>query len=108
MSEKKINAAFRLMIIDIEEDRIVLDEFCDVALGGYARNSENGKSCADVKGICVAKCNVMTGLGASMAAEKIIEKHKKNVIAGLLVDVSGGDLESAIDEIFGGDDGAET
>ena len=47
----------------------------------------------------------MTGLGASMAAEKIIEKHKKKVIAELIENASGGDLESAIDEILGGDDG---
>ena len=37
MSE--IKHAYRLMVIDIEKDQVVLDEFCDCIVGGVGKKS---------------------------------------------------------------------
>lgn len=96
----KIQGKYRVMIIDIAEDKVVFDEFCDVVLGGCAKNSEDGKRCSDVKGIGAANCNLFAGMAACMAAEKIVQKHKNKLAKGILNDITGGDVDSVLDKFL--------
>ncbi len=101
MSENKANAAYRLMVIDIEEDKIILDEFCDVFLGAYAKNSEDGKRVVDAKGSSLVKSNYYGVAAACMAAEKIIEKNRNRLVKEILNDAGVGDVENIIDNVLG-------
>ena len=101
MSDNKVNAAYRLMVIDIEEDKIILDEFCDVFLGAYAKNSEGGKRVVDAKGTSLVKSSYYGVAAACMAAEKIIEKNKKRIVKEILSDAGAGDIENVIDNVLG-------
>ena len=109
MSEKKINAAFRLMIIDIEEDKLILDEFCDAIIGGIAKEPTEGKKGLVMGNVLNAvKCGIPAGVAAVSAAEDAIEFHKKKTCKLFAEKIGLGDLDSMIDKILGGDDGAET
>ena len=106
MSEIKVNASYRLMIIDIEEDRIVLDEFCDAIIGGIAKESTEGKKGLVMGNVLNAvKCGIPAGVAAVSAAEDAIGLHKKMTCKLFAEKMGFGNLDSMIDKILGGDDG---
>ena len=101
MSE--IKHAYRLMVIDIEEDKLVIDEFFDAIVAGVARENKefeksecNSIACCRVENIAVVAASVD-------AAEKAIEKQKGNIIE----DISKIGVPKIIKKIFGIESGEE-
>ena len=81
MSE--IKHSFRIMIIDIEKDKVVLDEFADAIVGGLAKNGSSPKN-IDRSEMCICKSSFAAGIGAVAAAEEAIKIQKKQVIKSFM------------------------
>lgn len=81
MSE--IKHSFRIMIIDIEGDKVVLDEFADAIVGGLAKNGSSPKN-IERSEMCICKSSLTTGIGAVAAAEEAIKTQKKQVIKSFM------------------------
>lgn len=80
--EKEMNEikhSFRIMIIDIEKDKVVIDEFADAIVGGIAKNVMPGEDVACAE-IAVTRATTPTLTAAIMTAEGIIQKQKKMII----------------------------
>ena len=76
MSEVK--HSLRLMIIDIEEDKIVVDEFCDSVIVGAAQTRETMPP--QKIEIAASKSGYIEGIFAVEAAESAIRTQKKKII----------------------------
>ena len=81
MSE--IKHSFRIMIIDIEKDKVVLDEFADAIVGGIAKNGSSPKN-IDRSEMCICKSSFAAGIGAVAAAEAAIHTQNKQVIKSFM------------------------
>ena len=97
MSE--IKHSFRIMVIDIEEDKIVIDEFADAIVGGIAKNGRTLKNIEKTE-ICACKCSFAAGVGAVAAAEVAIKTQKKQVIKSFMEKAT----PEMIKECFGGEE----
>lgn len=97
MSE--IKHSFRIMIIDIEEDKVVIDEFADAIVGGIAKNGSSLKN-NERSEICACKCSFIAGIGAVEAAEKAIMTQKRQVVKSFMEKAT---LEM-MKECFGGEE----
>ena len=101
MSEVK--HAFRIMLIDIEADKIILDEFCDAVVAGIAKNPESGKV-QDAGNVLVAcKCGLATGIVAVAAAEEAIQKQKDKTVESFLKKGGISNVDEFMKEALGGD-----
>ena len=74
----KIKHSFRFMIIDIEEDKVVVDEFCDAVVVGAAQTRE-GMPPQPIE-IAACKSGYIEGVFAVTAAEKAVMTQKKKII----------------------------
>lgn len=97
MSE--IKHSFRIMIIDIEKDKVVLDEFADAIVGGLAKNGSSPKN-IDRSEMCICKSSFVAGIGAVAAAEEAIKTQKKQVIKSFMEQAT----PEMIKECFGGEE----
>lgn len=96
MSDVKHN--FRFMIIDIEEDKVVVDEFCDAVVAGIATNGCT-PGFADSQEILACKCGLLAGTAAVGAAEKAVMTQKKQIIKSFMEKAT----REEIMECFGGE-----
>jgi hypothetical protein len=97
MSE--IKHSFRIMIIDIEKDKVVLDEFADAIVGGIAKNGSSPKN-IDRSEMCICKSSFAAGIGAVADAEAAIHTQKKQVIKSFMEKAT----PEMIKECFGGEE----
>lgn len=97
MSE--IKHSFRIMIIDIDEDKVVVDEFADAIVGGIAKNGSTPKDIERAE-VCVCKCDFISGIRAVEAAEKAIMTQKKQVIKSFMEKAT----PEMMKECFGGEE----
>ena len=86
MSENKTHA-FRIMVIDIAEDKLVLDEFCDAIIVGISR-SDGDPKINEAKEFMAAKCHILTQSCSVKAAEKAIATAKKEVVESFMRDAT--------------------
>lgn len=93
MSE--IKHAYRLMVIDIEEDKVVIDEFCDAIVAGVATN---GGSPEDTKGkeLLCSKSDLFAGIAVVVAAEKAIMRQKREFVRSFMKKASPEDIAAAL------------
>ena len=106
-----VKHAFRLMIIDIDADKVVADTFCDAIVAGLASKAVDGDG-SEGKGthsvLSASRCDSRIIVEAVMAAEEAVEKTKRKTVGALLKEISDGDVSKMINEIFGeGNDGCE-
>ena len=99
-----VKHAFRLMIIDIEADKVIVDEFCDAIVAGTATKSDDGEGPGTHNVLSASKCDLHIGVAAVMAAEEAIEKTKKNTVEAVLKRAAGGDIGDMIKKFFEEDD----
>lgn len=93
MSE--IKHAYRLMVIDIEEDKVVIDEFCDCIVGGVGKNvEEEGKTGSSV--LVMQNGFAFTGVAAVEAAEKAVKLQKRKLVEGFLTTASPEEIAEVI------------
>ena len=93
MSEVK--HSFRVMVIDITEDKVVVDEFCDAIVAGLASNDGKiGKY--DGSEIVASKCNFIAGIGAVEAAERAVMRQKKEFVKSFMKQASPEDIVKAL------------
>lgn len=78
-----VNKSFRIMIIDIAEDKIVVDEFCDAIVTGIASSGDNIGETEGSEITCV-KGNVFAGIAVVAAAEKAVMTQKKQIIKSFM------------------------
>lgn len=97
MSE--IKHSFRIMIIDIEKDKVVLDEFADAIVGGLAKNGSSPKN-IERSEMCICKSSFAAGVGAVAAAEEAIKTQKKQVVKSFMEKAT----PEMIKECFGGEE----
>lgn len=97
MSE--IKHSFRIMVIDIEEDKVVIDEFADAIVGGIAKNVSTPKE-IEKSEICACKCSLIAGIGAVEAAEKAIMTQKRQVVKSFMEKAT----PEMMKECFGGEE----
>lgn len=97
MSE--IKHSFRIMIIDIENDRGVVDEFADAIVGGIAKNGSSPKN-IDRAELCICRSGFAAGIGAIESAEKAIMTQKKQVIKSFMEKAT----PEMMKECFGGEE----
>lgn len=102
MSEAK--HAFRLMIIDIDEDKILVDEFCDAVIAGTAQNPEEGKKQEGGNIIGACRCALLTSVAAMSAAEEAVRKQKAKVVASLLEEDGIGNAQDLMKAVLEGED----
>lgn len=102
MSEVK--HAFRLMIIDIDEDKILVDEFCDAVVAGTAQKPEEGKKQEGGNVIAACRCALITSVAAMSAAEEAVRKQKAKVVASLLEEDGSGNVEDLVKAVLDGED----
>lgn len=81
MSE--IKHSLRIMIIDIEKDKVVLDEFADAIVGGIAKNVMPGED-GDCAEIAVVRATTIGVMNAVTAAESIVKKQKRMLLKDFL------------------------
>ena len=93
-----VKHSFRITIFDIEEEKVLVDEFCDAVIAGIARNGSKPGS-VDAQEIGVCKCGIRAGVGAVTAAEKAVMTHKKEVIKSFMEKAT----PEMIKECFGGE-----
>ena len=108
MSE--IKHAFRLMIIDIEKDEIVRDEFAESIVAGIARN--DGKATNGMT-MVIGRATMKETIIATLSAEKAVNYAKRNTVEDFLKDKNLSELEKIIGEALEeleemGDEGEET
>ena len=89
-----VNKSFRIMIIDIAEDKVVVDEFCDAIVAGIASSGgpieeTEGREIACVKG------NVLAGIAVTGAAEKAIMRQKREFVRSFMKNASPEDIAAA-------------
>lgn len=97
MSE--IKHSFRIMIIDIDEDKVVVDEFADAIVGGFAKSGSTPKE-IEKSEICACKCSFIAGIGAVEAAEKAIMTQKRQVVKSFMEKAT----PEMMKECFGGEE----
>lgn len=102
MSEVK--HAFRLMIIDIDEDKVVVDEFCDAVIAGAAKNPEEGKQQDSGTVIAACRCCLTAGMAAVVAAEEAVQKQKRKIVASFLEKGGVGNVEDLVKAVLEGED----
>ena len=93
-----VNKSFRIMIIDIAEDKIVVDEFCDAVVAGIADNGCK-PGFTDSQEIIACKCGLNAGTAAVVAAEKAVMTQKKQIIKSFMEKAT----PEEIMECFGGE-----
>lgn len=95
MSE--IKHSLRLMIIDIEEDKVVVDEFCDSVIAGVAQKRE----AMPPQKIEIAACKsgYIEGIFAVEAAESAIRTQKKKIIKTFMEKAPS----EVVEEVLGSD-----
>lgn len=79
----EIKHNFRFMIIDIKEDKVVVDEFCDAVVAGIATNGCK-PGFTDSQEIIACKCGLLAGTAAVDAAEKAVMTQKKQIIKSFM------------------------
>ena len=94
----EIKHNFRFMIIDIEEDKVVVDEFCDAVVAGIATNGCT-PGFADGREILACKCGLLAGTVAVNAAEKAVMTQKKQIIKSFMKKATSEEIM----ECFGGE-----
>ena len=82
MSEAK--HTFRLMLIDIDADKVLVDEFCDAVVAGTAQDPEEGKLQEDGNVIVACRCGLSAGIAVVAAAEEAIQKQKNKTVENFL------------------------
>ena len=93
MSETK--HAYRLMVIDIEEDKVVIDEFCDCIVGGVGKKvEEEGKTGSAV--LVMQNGWALTGVAAVEAAEKAVKLQKRKLVTEFLKTASPEEIAEVI------------
>ena len=93
MSE--IKHAYRLMVIDIEEDKVVVDAFCDCIVGGLGQTSEEeGKTGAEA--LVIQKGWALTGVAAVEAAENAVKLQKRTLVEEFLKTASPEEIAEVI------------
>ena len=97
MSE--IKHSFRIMIIDIDEDKVVVDEFADAIVGGFVKSGSTPKD-IEKSEICACKCSFIVGIGAVEAAEKAIMTQKRQVVKSFMEKAT----PEMMKECFGGEE----
>ena len=79
----KENPSFRIMIIDLAEDKVVVDQFADAIVCGIGRNGDK-KNEIEGSELLACKCNFVAGVGAVNAAEKAIRRQKMEIIKNFM------------------------
>lgn len=82
MSEVK--HAFRLMLIDIDADKVLVDEFCNAVVAGTAQDPEEGKPQEVGNVIAACRCGMSAGIAVVAAAEEAIKKQKYKTVENFL------------------------
>jgi hypothetical protein len=83
------------MIIDIAEDKIVVDEFCDAIVAGIASSGDNIEKTEGSEIGCV-KGNILAGIAVVGAAEKAIERQKREFVRNFMKKASPEDIAAAL------------
>ena len=94
-----IKHSFRIMIIDIEKDKVVIDEFADAIVGGIAKNGSSPKN-IERSEVCICKSSLVAGIGAVEAAEKAIMTQKRQVVKSFMEKAT----PEMMKECFGGEE----
>lgn len=102
MSEVK--HAFRLMIIDIDEDKVVVDEFCDAVIAGAAKNPEKGNQYDGGNVIVACRCGLGASVAAMASATEAVRKQKAKVVASLLEEDGIGNAQDLMKAVLEGED----
>ena len=91
----KIKHAYRLMVIENEEDKVDIDEFCDAIVAGAATN---GGSPEETKGkeLLASKSNFIAGIAVAAAAEKAIMRQKREFVKSFMKNASPEDIAAAL------------
>lgn len=108
MSETK--HAFRVMIIDIEKDEIVRDEFAESIVAGISRDDGEGTNGMT---LVIGRATTKETIVATLSAEKAVSYAKKSVVDNFLKDKDLSELEKILGEALEeleemGDEGEET
>lgn len=93
----KIKHAYRLMVIDIEKDKVILDEFCDCIVGGVGKNvEEEGKTGSAV--VVIQNGWALTGVAAVEAAENAVKRQKRKLVEEFFKTASPEDIAEVINK----------
>lgn len=98
-----VNKSFRIMIIDIAEDKVVVDEFCDAIVAGIASSGDNIGKTEGSEIVCV-KGNVLAGIAVVAAAEKAIMRQKREFVKSFMKNASPEDIAAALNIEEDGED----
>lgn len=110
--------SLRVMVIDVEGDKILRDELCDAIVAGLARDGDRGKG-EKVSGCSfgISKGSVGTMVASCMSADQAVEKAKESCVKKFIeTAVQGGlsDLDNldemlgkVIDSALGGEDSSD-
>lgn len=93
-----VKHSFRITIFDIEEEKVVVDEFCDAVVAGIASNGCKPGS-TDNQEIIVCKCGLLAGTAVVDAAEKAVMTQKKQILKSFMKKAT----PEMIEECFGGE-----
>lgn len=94
MSE--IKHSLRLMIIDIEEDKVVVDEFCDSVIAGVAQKRE--AMIPQKIEIAASKSGYIEGIFAVEAAESAIRTQKTKIIKTFMENATPEEIKKCFGE----------
>ena len=103
--------SLRVMVIDVEGDKILRDELCDAVVAGIACNPEEGKKQEGGDILVACKCGLSTGVAAVAAAEEAIQKQKNKTVESFLrkggIENVANLMKSALEGDFGGEDSSD-
>lgn len=98
-----VKHSFRITIFDIEEEKVVVDEFCDAIVAGVATN---GGSLEETNGmeLLASKSDLFAGIVVVTAAEKAIMRQKRELVKSFMKNASPEDIAAALNIEEDGED----
>ena len=91
----------RIMVIDIEEDKLIVDEFCDSIVVGLGRSDANG----DISGkkLGILKGGIYSAVAAINSAEGAADKTKSKLVGRVMEQYRGGDIDEYLEKLLKGE-----
>ena len=98
---KEHHNKLRIMVIDIEEDKLIVDEFCDSIVVGLGRSDVNG----DISGkkLVILKGGIHSAVAAIAEAEGSAGKAKSKLVGRVMEQYRGGDIDEYLEKLLKGD-----
>ena len=98
---EKNHNKLRIMVIDIKEDKLILDEFCDSIVAGLSRfDADSGIA---QKKLGALKGDLASAIAAITGAEGAADQAKRELVNKVMEQYRGGDIDEYLEKLLKGE-----